>query len=157
MKIYQINYSATKRIQKMRLAAETPQSWEITDISRAYHLRSSVLFLILSFLGWKYIRYIIQYLNRLQNLERLQTFRARIILGAQFFFILFFLEGNISDTLFSIQTYSTWMICARKICSLSRLRSLSCHSQLLNLIACWIMYQIYFHPKNERIKKKLSS
>jgi hypothetical protein len=93
MKIYQINYSATKRIQKMRLAAETP--WEITDISRAYHLRSSVLFLILSFLGWKYIRYIIQYLNifriwdwqlGLLNLEGLQTFLARIILGAQFFF-----------------------------------------------------------------------
>jgi hypothetical protein len=100
MKIYQIHYSASEHIHKLRLAAGTPQSWGITDISRTYHLRSSVLFLIFSFLGWKYIRYIIQHPNiftswdwqlELLNLDGLQIFLARIILGAQFFFILSFL------------------------------------------------------------------
>jgi uncharacterized membrane protein YhdT len=98
MKIYQIHFSASEQIQKLRLAAGTPQSWGITDIPRTYHLRRSVLFLILLFLGWKYIRYIIQYWNkfriwdwqlRLFNLEGLQTFLARIILGDQFFFKFF--------------------------------------------------------------------
>jgi hypothetical protein len=116
MKIYQIHYSVSEQIQKLRLAAGTPQSWAITDISRAYHLRSSVLFLILSFLGWKYMRYIIQHPNiftswdwqlGLLNLQGLQTFLARIILGALFFFSFFRFWGeNIWDTLFSIRTYS---------------------------------------------------
>jgi hypothetical protein len=111
MKIYEIHYSVSEHIQKLRLAAGTPQSWGITDISRAYYLESSVLFLSLSFLGWKYIRYIIQHPNiftswdwqlGLLNLEGLQTFLARIILGDQFFFQFFrFWDENISDALLS--------------------------------------------------------
>jgi hypothetical protein len=49
MKMYQIHYSASKHIQKLRLAADTPQSLGITDLSRAHHLRSSVLFLFFCF------------------------------------------------------------------------------------------------------------
>jgi hypothetical protein len=37
-------YSTSKPIQKLRLAAETPQYLGITDLCRTYHLRSSVLF-----------------------------------------------------------------------------------------------------------------
>jgi hypothetical protein len=49
MKIYQIHYSTSKHKQKLRLAADIPQSLGITDLSRAYHLRSSVLLLFFSF------------------------------------------------------------------------------------------------------------
>jgi hypothetical protein len=50
MKIYQIHYSTSKHKQKLRLAADTPHSLGITELSRAHHLRSSVLFLF--FLFW---------------------------------------------------------------------------------------------------------
>jgi hypothetical protein len=65
MNLYQIHFSASKHKQKLRLAANTPQSLEITELSGAHYLRSLVLFLSFSF--W---------------------------------------DKNISDTLFSIQSYS---------------------------------------------------
>jgi hypothetical protein len=65
MNLYQIHFLASKHKQKLKLAADTPQSLEITELSGAHHLRSSVLFLFFSF--W---------------------------------------DENISDTLFSIQSYS---------------------------------------------------
>jgi hypothetical protein len=95
MKIYQIQYWASKNIQKLRLATLTPQSLGITDIYRAHHLKSSVLFFIRLLLRWKYIRYITQHSNifrswdwqlELLNLLGFQTFLARVILLAQFFF-----------------------------------------------------------------------
>jgi hypothetical protein len=49
MKIYQMHYSASKHIQKLRLAADTPQSIEIIDLSHTYHLKSLVIFLFFSF------------------------------------------------------------------------------------------------------------
>jgi hypothetical protein len=49
MKIYQIHYSLSKHKQELRLAAYAFQPLEITELSRAYLLRSLVLFLIFSF------------------------------------------------------------------------------------------------------------
>jgi hypothetical protein len=51
VKINQIQYSASQHIQKLRLAADTPQFLEITELSRAHHLRSLVLFLLFTFRG----------------------------------------------------------------------------------------------------------
>jgi hypothetical protein len=91
MKTYQIHYWASKPKQKLRLAADIPQSLDITDLSHAHLLRSLVLFF---FLGWKHIRYIIQHLNIIKswdwqlillNLWGLQTFLAHIFLGASLF------------------------------------------------------------------------
>jgi hypothetical protein len=68
--------------------------------------------------------------------------------------------NNVSD-IFSSQKRQNFkknrahkMIRARNVCNPSRLRSPSCQSQLLNLLGYWIMYLIYFHPKNERIIKR---
>jgi ribosome maturation factor RimP len=115
MKIYQIHYSTSKHKQKLRLAADTPQSLEITDFSRTYHLRTSVLFLFFSF--WdeiyqihysasKHIQKLRLVADTPQSLEITELSRAHHLRSSVLFLFFSFWDENISDTLFSIQTYS---------------------------------------------------
>jgi hypothetical protein len=112
MKIYQIHYSASKHIQKLRLAADTPQSLGITDLSRARIVLGAQFFYTFRF-GMKI--YQIHY-SAFKNEQKLrlaadtpQSMRITDLSGAyrlrsSFLFLYFsFWDENISDTLFSIQ------------------------------------------------------
>jgi hypothetical protein len=102
MKIYQKHYSASKHVQKLRLAADNPQSLEITELSRAHHLRSSVLFLFFLFydgnisesdalLSIKNIQKLRLAADTPQSLEITELSRAHHLRNSVLFFILFVL------------------------------------------------------------------
>jgi hypothetical protein len=113
MKIYQIQYTASKHKQKLRLAAATPQSSGVTDLSCPYHLRSSVPFYSFVF-GVKTYQIHYSTSKHIQNLrlaaDTPQSFgitdfsRAYHLRSSILFLIFCFWDENISDTLFSIQT-----------------------------------------------------
>jgi hypothetical protein len=114
MKIYQIHYSASKLIQKLRLATETPQYLGITDLCRAYHFRISLPFSIFCF--WdenksdysasKHIQKLRLAADNPQYFEITDLSRAYHLRSSVLFSFFCFWDENISDTLFSIQAYS---------------------------------------------------
>jgi hypothetical protein len=97
MKIYEIHYSASNHIQKLRLAADTPQFLEITELSGTHHLRSSIFFSFVFRMKMYEIHQLAsKHKKKLRlaadtplNLQRLQNFLAHIILWAQFIFYSF--------------------------------------------------------------------
>jgi hypothetical protein len=112
MKLYKIHYAASKHTQKVRLAADTPQSLEITDFFRAYHLRSSVFSVLFSF--WdenisdtlckasKLTQKVRLAADTPQSLEITDFFRAYHLRSSVFSVFFSFWDENISDTLVSI-------------------------------------------------------
>jgi hypothetical protein len=112
MKIYLKHYSASEHKYNLRLAANSPQFLEITDLSLAYHPKSSILFLFYSF--WDenisktlFINEIHKQQLRLaadtpQSLEITDLSRAYYLRSSILFLFHSFWDENISKTLFSI-------------------------------------------------------